>query len=77
MLQEPGDEGVLDRDELVDARLRAQLQRPEQSADEAHSNLCGAIRLRVVLRRLLFADILHLLALHSNDLEGSDHQRLQ
>ena len=50
MLEHPGDEGVLDRNELLETRLEAKLYRPEQPADDPDAYFSRAVTLTVVGR---------------------------
>ena len=48
VLQEPGDQGVVDRDVLVPPVLEADLQGTEDAPDEPHADLRQAVALRVI-----------------------------
>ena len=63
VLEHPRYQRVVHRDELVDAILKAELQRPEDTTDEADTNFGKTVALRVVCGRLFFADLLDVSAL--------------
>ena len=67
MFEEPRDDCVSDRDVLLQTRLKAELERPEQPADHPHADLRRAVRLRVVLSGLLLRQLLEVLELDLRD----------
>ena len=77
MLKEPRDQGVVDGHILVQAGLHAELQGPEQAADESYAHLNAAVGLRVVCGRVLLRDGVHAVAAYPHSLEGLRHEGLE
>ena len=76
MLHHPRDDRVVDGDVLVNPGLQAKFQRTKQATDHPHPYLCPAIGLGVVGSRVLFGQLVELLALHSRQFHGPSHQCL-
>ena len=68
---------MVDRNELVQPSLRAQLDGSEEPADQTDPDLDSTIRLGIIARRGLGRYLLHPCALYPDSLEATGNQGLQ
>ena len=68
---------MADRHIAVQPGLDAELEGPEQAADEPHAHFDTSVGLRVVRSRVLLRDGVHALAADAHGLKGLRHERLQ